>query len=269
MWTYSYNLDPVLFAAGPFTLRWYGLAYLFGFLFSWWFYTQVLTKKQLLGFDAKHIADILFYALIGLLIGARSVYMLVYNLPVFLEKPLSFFFIWEGGLSFHGALIGIILALTLFFRAKKIAILPAADRLILPIPLALFFGRLANFINGELIGRTFEPGTFPVCILYPPESLCRYPSQILQGLTEGLLLFVILQILFWRTSLRNIPGVIFGIFLSLYGLFRLGIEHFRAPDPQLGFLAGGLTMGQILSLLMIIVGAVFVMFAYRNRSKHV
>lgn len=268
MWTYTYELDPVLFALGPISVRWYGLAYLFGFLFSWWFYREILAKRDMLGFAPRLVPDILFYALVGLLIGARTIYMLVYNLPVFLANPLSFLFLWEGGLSFHGALIGIIIALWLFLRAQRIAILSAADRLILPVPLALFFGRIANFINGELIGRTFTPGEFPVCILYPPDTACHYPSQLLQALGEGLLLFVVLQLLFWCTRLRETSGVIFGLFLSLYGVLRMAMEAFRAPDPQLGFLAGGLTMGQLLSLLMIIAGGLVITFAYRFHSKH-
>lgn len=268
MWTYVYNLQPVLFSIGPIAVRWYGLAYVFGFLFAWWFYEKVLAPRNLLGFETKKLPDILLVALAGLLIGARSVYMLVYNFDAFIAAPARIFFIWEGGLSFHGALLGIVCALALYAKWQELPILRTADRLILPIPFALFFGRIANFINGELIGRPFTDGSFPICIKYPPETLCRYPSQMIQGLTEGLLLFFILQLLFWCTPLRKRPGVIFGLFFLLYGLFRFFTEYLRAPDPQVGFLWNTITMGQLLCIIMMIIGLVLVSFAYTNRNKN-
>lgn len=265
MWTYIYSLNPVIFTIGPLSVRWYGLAYVFGFLFAWWYYSKVLHPRNELGFSPKLLPDILLAGLAGLVIGARVVYMLAYNLPVFLADPIRIFYVWEGGLSFHGALLGIICALILYVRWKKIPILATADRLILPIPLALFFGRLANFVNGELVGRTFSDGAFPICIKYPPENICRYPSQIIQGLTEGILLFAILQLLFWYTPLRRKPGMIFGLFFLLYGLFRFLTEYLRAPDPQLGLLLANLSMGQWLCIGMMIIGAILVTFSTTKR----
>ena len=267
MWTYVHALNPVLFSFGPLTVRWYGLAYVFGFLFAWWYYRQVLAKKTDFPLEEKQIPDLILFALIGLLIGARTVYMLVYNLDAFLAAPQSFFFVWEGGLSFHGALIGVIIAIALYLRMHKKPIAFMADRLILPVPLALFFGRITNFINGELIGRPFTDGSFPICIQYPPESICRYPSQLLQGLTEGLLLFVILQILFWCTPLSRKPGAVFGSFLALYGLFRFFTEYLRAPDPQLGLIGNTLSMGQLLCLPMILFGIGCVVYAFLKNSS--
>lgn len=261
MWTYVYNLNPILFAIGPLAVRWYGLAYVFGFLFAWWYYAKVLHPRQELGFDPKFLPDFLLTGLLGLLIGARVIYMVVYNWSLFIADPLRLFYIWEGGLSFHGALLGIICALILYVRAKKIPILSTADRLILPIPLTLFFGRIANFINGELIGRPFADGSFPICIQYPPESICRYPSQIIQGLTEGLLLFFILQFVFWWTPARRRPGTTFGLFFILYGLFRFFTEYLRTPDAQLGLFWGGISMGQILCVIMILIGVGIVTFS--------
>lgn len=266
MWTYTYNLDPVLIHLGPLTLRWYGLAYVAGFLFTWWYYKKILAPKQELPFSQERIPDILLTALLGLLIGARLVYMTVYNTQAFLANPLQTFAIWEGGLSFHGALLGIIIALLGYLSYHKISILSTADRLILPVPLALFFGRIANFINGELIGRPLEGQPFPLCVIYPPESICRYPSQLLQAATEGLLLFVLLQIAFWYTPLRKYAGSTFGLFLALYGAFRFCTEYFRAPDPQVGLLWDAITMGQLLCLPMILVGLFFVLFPVLRRS---
>lgn len=237
--------------------------YILGFAGSYAVY-RYFQKKGYLKLSQEDISNLIVIAFLSLLIGARTFYVLFYNFSYFLANPLSYFEVWKGGLSFHGALVGIIIGVAWYLWKKQIPILPTADLLILPIPFALFFGRLGNFINGELFGRIVSPDAIPFCVVFPaggPE--CRIPSQLLEASGEGLLLGLLLWLLYFKTPLRNKPGVIFGLFLAGYGVIRFLIEYVRQPDSQVGLLWDVISMGQLLCLPMIIAG-IAVMFWKRR-----
>jgi len=251
--TYIHNISPVLLELGPLSIRWYSLMYIFGFVFAYLTYRKHV-QAGLLKLTKDDLSDLIFYAFVGLLVGARLFYVLVYNLPYFLGNPFSIFEIWNGGLAFHGGFLGIIVALVLFLRKHQLPILPTSDLLILPVPFTLFMGRIGNFLNGELVGRVMPEDT-PLCFIFPSvDQACRYPSQLIQAFGEGLLLYIIMMFAFYKTPLRKRPGSIFGIFFLGYGLFRFLAEYLREPDAQLGLYLDLFTMGQLLCIPMIAVG---------------
>lgn len=273
---YEHNLSPFLFHIGDFGIRWYSVMYMLGFAFTYWFYAYVLLPQGELKLEKKDIPDIILYAFIGLLIGARTVYMLFYNLPALLENPLTYVQVWNGGLSFHGGLIGVIVALSIFIKYKHLPLLRTADRLILPVPIALFLGRIGNFINGELYGKPVDPDTVPFCVLFPDggES-CRVPSQLIEAAGEGLILFLILLLFFYRTpkwarasaeNRRPKNGSVFALFLLLYGIVRFAIEYLREPDSQLGLIWNSFSMGQLLSLPMIAIGLTLFLYSMHHKN---
>jgi phosphatidylglycerol:prolipoprotein diacylglycerol transferase len=238
------SIDPVAFYLGPFPVHWYGLAYVAGIL-GWWQYTLWLTKK-FPHIDRQVVDDFLAWAVVGVILGGRLGYVLFYNPHKYLENPLKIIQVWEGGMAFHGGLLGVIIATAIYCVKHRIYLLSFSDLACCGVPIGLFFGRIANFINGELYGRVtsvswgvFFPhgGPFP-----------RHPSQLYEAFLEGFLLFTLLGfgVFFTRWSHRR--GLLTGIFLSGYGLARIGIECFREPDLSIGYLAGMFTMGQILSL---------------------
>lgn len=246
------DLDPVLFQWGFFAIRWYSLAYIGGLLFAWLLLRQ-MSKYASSTFTVLKIDDYLAWATVGIIAGGRLGYVLFYNLFYFLERPKEIFMIWNGGMSFHGGLLGVILVTILFCRKKKIALLPVADMLCAVAPIGLFLGRLANFVNAELYGRVTH--AVPWAIIFPGQTEPRHPSQLYEAATEGLLLFLILNGLWWFCpKYRRRPGFISGMFFTLYGLFRMGMEFFREPDAHIGFLPFQTTVGQWLCLPMILLG---------------
>ena len=252
----TWSPHPEIFSLGPIVLKWYGFMYVLGFFLAYLFYRYLINKKMF-PLKKEELPDLLITAFLGLLIGARLFYMVFYHLPNFIADPLSIFYIWNGGMSFHGGLLGVILALIYFLKKRKIPLLAMGDLLILPLPLALFFGRLGNFMNSELAGRVADPNS-PLCIVYTNiDSYCRYPSQLIEAGLEGLVLFCILLFAFFKTPLKNSAGRIFGLFLTLYACARMTSELFREPDAQLGFIIGHISMGQLLSLPMLILGLYF------------
>ena len=264
---YQHNLSPFIFEIGSFGIRWYSLMYIIGFSFAYCFYKYILTPRQEMPVALKDLSDLIIYAFLGLLIGARTVYMVFYNTSVLLQDPLSFFQVWNGGLSFHGGLIGVIIALSIFLKQKKLPILYTADRLILPIPLTLFFGRIGNFINGELYGKPVDPSSTPFCVVFPTGGdVCRIPSQLLEAVGEGLLLFAVLLFLFFKVS-KKPNGAVFSAFLIGYGIVRFLIEYVREPDAQIGLLWSSISMGQLLSLPMILAGLVIVIYSFRKQQQ--
>lgn len=242
------NIDPVIVQLGPFALRWYGVMYLIGFLIGFLVIRHLAEKRQLpLNRDGQ--SDLLFYCVLGVILGGRLGYVLFYNAGYYLQHPLQIFSVWEGGMSFHGGLLGVVVAAVLFSWRRKLPVLLLGDILVTASALGLGLGRIGNFINGELWGRVTN---VPWGMVFPaagPEP--RHPSQLYEAFLEGLVLFIVL----WWLHRRKAPhGVPFFSFFLLYGSFRFLIEFFRQPDAHLGFLWAGATMGQILCLPMILVG---------------
>jgi phosphatidylglycerol:prolipoprotein diacylglycerol transferase len=255
------NFDPVAVSLGPLVIRWYALAYLVGFV-GGWLYGQKLADRYAPGPSAKHVDEFLTWAVIGTILGGRIGYILFYQLDYYLAEPLEMLKVWHGGMSFHGGMMGVIVAAWLFVRRRKLRFFALSDILACVTPIGLGLGRLANFVNGELFGRATEQ---PWGIVFPRGGdMPRHPSQLYEAGMEGLVLFIALNGLARCAGLRAREGVISGAFLALYGLFRFGCEFFREPDPQLGFLFAGATMGQLLCLPMIAFGVALIVWAWRK-----
>ena len=255
-------IDPVIFSIGPFAIRWYALAYLAGILLGWW-YLKRLTDQEGDPVGPAPLDALINASVIGIILGGRLGYVFFYNLPYYLNHPLEIFMVWHGGMSFHGGMIG--MASAIFIVARRFGINPLAlgDLIALAAPIGLFFGRIANFINAELYGRVTN---MPWGVVFPGGGETpRHPSQLYEAGLEGLLLFLILRAAF-RYGARETPGLMIGIFLSGYGLARIFIEFFREPDQQIGFLFDFLTMGQMLSLPMVIIGVMMAFFARRKSA---
>ncbi len=247
------NFDPVAFQIGFFAVRWYSLAYIFG-LIGAWLLARKMSKASSSVFTVLKIDDFLIWATIGIVVGGRLGYVLFYNLRYFMEFPLQIFEIWNGGMSFHGGLIGVIIATLLFSYKKQIPLFVMGDILTAVAPIGLFLGRLANFVNGELYGRFTQ--SVPWAMIFPDGSnQPRHPSQLYEAFAEGLLLFIILNgIWCFIPKFRNRHGFITGLFFILYGTFRFILEFFREPDAHLGFIFENLSMGQLLCIPMILLG---------------
>lgn len=255
------QIDPIFFHLGPLAVRWYGLMYLLGFVAAFFIISNLAPKRQLpLNSDA--VSDLLFYIVIGVVLGGRFGYVLFYNFSYYISHPLQIFAVWQGGMSFHGGLIGVVVATLIYSRRRAIAILPLADILAIAATIGLGLGRIGNFINGELWGRVT---TLPWGMIFPGAGAHpRHPSQLYEAMVEGPIIFLLLLWLFTR-KVEN--GVIFFSFLIFYGVGRFILEFFREPDQQLGFLWGGATMGQILCLLMIILGSSGLFWLKSRRDK--
>jgi phosphatidylglycerol:prolipoprotein diacylglycerol transferase len=247
------RISPNIFEIGPFKLRWYGLMYVLGFLASY-FLIKIQPRARRLGLQGRLLQDLVFYLAIGLIIGARIGYVVFYQFPDFgyyAQHPLEIIAIWHGGMSFHGGLIGAVLAGILFCHRRRLPLWEVADTVIVTAPIGLGLGRLGNFINGELYGR---PTSVAWAMVFPAGgSVPRHPSQLYEAALEGLLLFVIL----WGLKgLRLRPGAMVCVFLSGYGILRFFAEFFRQPDPQIGLFWGWLSMGQVLCLTMILAAVI-------------
>ena len=254
------DIDPVLFQWGWLIIRWYSLAYIFGLLGAWGL-ARKMSKVANSPFTVLKIDDFLLWATIGVVVGGRLGYVLFYNFRYFMEFPLQILYVWQGGMSFHGGLLGVIFATLLFAYKKQIPILSIADILVCVAPVGLFLGRLANFVNGELYGRVSQ--AVPWVVIFPEGGdLPRHPSQLYEAGVEGLFLFVVLNSLWWFfPRFRRRPGFFTGLFFLLYGLGRFGLEYFREPDAQLGLLIADLSMGQLLCIPMILFGICLLIYA--------
>ncbi len=252
------NIDPVLIEIGPFAIRWYALAYIAGLILGWR-YVRRLAKAPPRVATTEAIDDFLLWATVGVVLGGRLGYILFYNFDYYVDNPLRALEIWRGGMSFHGGMLGVILAIIMFCRKRQIPLLGFADLIACATPIGLFLGRIANFINAELYGR---PTDLPWGVIFPDGGpIARHPSQLYQAFLEGLVLFVVLYML-WRSEwVRMRPGVLSGAFLVGYGIFRMIGELFREPDMHIGFLAFGTTMGQWLSLPMVVIGGYLIVRA--------
>jgi len=255
-------IDPIALEIGPLTIRWYSLAYVFGLLFGWR-YMIFLTKKTADLIKTQNVDDFLLWATVGVMVGGRLGYVLFYKPLYFWHKPIEIFSVWQGGMSFHGGALGVLIATFLFCRKHKITLLTFGDLICAAAPIGLFFGRIANFINGELYGRVTDVKWGIVFPRGGPEL--RHPSQIYEAALEGLCLFLILTLMIKYLSALQYRGLITGCFFAGYGISRFFVEFFREPDTHLGFLIGFLTMGQALSLPAIIGGMWLIRYSlYRS-----
>jgi len=252
---YTHNLDPVLIDFGFMVIRWYSLAYIFGIILGWWLGKKIIKhviEGVNLKFNIKEFDDLITYLIFSIIIGGRLGYILFYNLSYYIANPFDIFKVWEGGMSFHGALLGIIVGTYLFSKKKNVPIFFLLDVIACVSPIGIFLGRLANFINGELIGKVT---TVSWAVIFPAiDSLPRHPSQLYEAVLEGAVLFLILNNLILRRGYKM--GTCSYLFLIYYGIFRIISEFFRQPDPQLGYLFNLFSMGTLLSFLMIIAGLV-------------
>jgi len=256
------TIDPVLITIGPSPIRWYALAYIAGLLLGW-VYTRSLVKRKDF-WDATppptpgDVDDLLVYAALGVILGGRLGYVLFYSGSFYLAHPMEVFALWNGGMSFHGGLVGTIVAIYVLAKRKGISMLSLTDVCAAAVPVGIFLGRIANFIKPELWGR---PTDVPWAMVFPGAGLLpRHPSQLYEAGLEGVMLFIVLRLAIHLGGLRR-PGLVSGIFAVGYGAARIACEFFREPDPQLGFLIGGATMGMLLSLPLVAAGIVLIIRA--------
>jgi phosphatidylglycerol:prolipoprotein diacylglycerol transferase len=247
------DFDPVLVQVGPFAIRWYALAYIVGLVLGWRLLRRLVQQPPAIA-TALQADDFLTWATLGVVLGGRIGYVLFYQPVLYLHHPLLALAVWQGGMSFHGGLLGVVAAIVWFCRHERIATLSFADRIAVCAPIGLGLGRIANFINGELWGRP-APEWLPWAMVFPNAGpLARHPSQIYEALLEGLVLFLAMYSLSRHEQLRARPGFLTGAFLAGYAVARIICEFFRQPDPFLGYLWAGATMGQLLSLPLLVLG---------------
>jgi phosphatidylglycerol---prolipoprotein diacylglyceryl transferase len=254
-------IDPIALELGPVVIRWYSLAYIAGILLGWR-YIIILAAKAKNGIERIHVDDFIIWATLGIILGGRLGYVVFYNPAYFAENPMLIFAMWKGGMSFHGGLIGVIAVTWLFARKRGLAFIALGDMVCAAAPIGLFFGRIANFINGELFGRASD---VPWAMVFPRGGAApRHPSQLYEAGLEGLLLFSVLAVLIYRFKALERPGMVIGTFMAGYGLSRYLVEFVREPDAHLGTLYGIATMGQLLSLPLILIGAWLIRRACRQ-----
>jgi phosphatidylglycerol:prolipoprotein diacylglycerol transferase len=258
------DIDPVAVRLGPLAIRWYGIAYLVGIGLGWWL-LRLRARRKDSGWNTEQVADLIFYTALGAILGGRLGYVLFYNLPGYLANPLEIFKVWHGGMSFHGGLLGFLTAVWLYSVKSARRFFLVTDFIAPVVPVGLFFGRLANFVNSELWGA---PTSLPWGVVFPDPSaggVPRHPSQLYEALLEGAILFAVL----WIFSRKPRPlRAVSAVFLLFYGTFRFAVEFVRVPDAHLGYLAfEWVTMGQILSLPMILIGGWLLLVAYRHTGK--
>ncbi len=263
---YTHNLDPILIDLGLVAIRWYSLAYIFGIIFGWWLGKKIIlhiSKKIPFKFHIDEFDDLITYIILSIIFGGRLGYVFFYNLEYYVDNPLEIFKIWEGGMSFHGALIGVIIGTHLFSIKKNVPTFFLLDVIACVSPIGIFFGRIANFINGELVGKI---STVPWSVVFPAIDMStRHPSQIYEALLEGLVLFLLL--ITYVIKKEYVSGNCSCIFLIFYGIFRIISEYFREPDVQLGYFFNFLSMGTILSFLMVITGFVILIYLKKKNEN--
>lgn len=256
------DIDPIIVSLGPLQVHWYGIMYLIGFLGAWLLGTYRACQPDS-GWTEQQISDLIFWGALGVILGGRVGYVLFYHFDLFLDNPAWLFYIWEGGMSFHGGLIGVLIAALLFGRRHQKRFFQITDFVAPLIPIGLGAGRIGNFIGGELWGRPTDQ-TWGVIFPRAGDQLARHPSQLYEAALEGVVMFLVL----WFFSAKPRPRMaVSGLFLILYGCFRIIVEFFRQPDIQLGYLAfDWLTMGQLLSTPMVLAGLVLMIWAYRRNG---
>ncbi|MEQ8327561.1 prolipoprotein diacylglyceryl transferase [Parvibaculum sp.] len=264
------DIDPVLIQIGPFAIRWYALAYIAGLILGWRYIVALAETDRLWQprspLTRNDADDTLLWAALGVILGGRIGYVFLYNPAYYVSHPLEIFYVWQGGMSFHGGAFGVLVAMFFFARTRGIPLPSLMDAVSAAVPIGLFFGRLANFINSELWGRVTDA---PWGVVFPNGGpLPRHPSQLYEAFLEGILLFIVLRLLTHHFDALKKPGVVTGAFVCGYGIARTFVEFFREPDQQIGYLFGGwFTMGMLLSLPMAIAGAALVWYFARAAAK--
>ena len=260
---YIHDLDPVLINFGFFEIRWYSLAYILGVLIGWWIAKKIIlfkVKNRIIVFDVKKFDDLISYIIISIILGGRLGYIVFYNSSYYFNNPLDIFKVWQGGMSFHGALIGVILGTYLFAKKIKINFFFFLDIIASVAPIGIFFGRIANFINGELYGN---PSNVFWSVIFPKvDNISRHPSQLYEAFLEGIILLIILISVVYNKKTKT--GVVSALFMIFYGFFRIIAEQFREPDLQVGYLFDLFSMGSILSFSMILIGLFILKKATNN-----
>ena len=258
---FTNNFDPIAFQIFSLEIRWYSLAYIAGILLGWQYCKKRLIKDPKI-FDL--FDDFITYLIIGIILGGRVGYALLYNPRYYLENPIEIFMIWNGGMSFHGGLLGVVIATIFFSKKHKVDKFIFLDLVALSAPIGIFFGRIANFINSELYGK---PTEFFLSVKFISiDDINRHPSQLYEAFLEGIILFLILLYLRKKNYLKK-PGLTSGLFLIFYSIFRFIVEYFRVPDEQLGYLILNLSMGQIISLIFILLG--IIIFYFKNENNQI
>ena len=252
---FTHNLDPILIDFGFIAIRWYSLAYVAGILLGWWYGKIIIQKKYQVineSFDVKEFDDLITYLIISIIIGGRIGYVIFYNPQYYISNPIEIFKIWAGGMSFHGAMIGVIVGTYVFSVKRKINTFFLLDIIACVSPIGIFFGRIANFINGELVGKVTN--VYWGVIFPKIDNLTRHPSQLYEAFLEGILLFLVMNFLYSKKNYKI--GNCSSFFLIFYGIFRISAEFFREPDIQIGYLIGSISMGMLLSAIMIFAGII-------------
>lgn len=257
----------IAFSVFGWPIRWYALAYLAGIFLGYWYLLKLIDQPGA-PMARRHADDMIFYAMLGIILGGRLGYVLFYNLEAYIQKPATIFKLWDGGMSLHGGVIGVLIAIWYVTRKEKLSFLRFCDYVACVIPFGLFLGRIANFVNGELWGRI---SYVPWAIIFPGEAgpLPRHPSQLYEAGLEGLLMMAVLTWLFWRTDARYKPGLLVGMASIIYGVSRFAVEFVRNPDSQRMWVveSTGLSMGQWLTVPMIVIGLWLVLTAKRRRQR--
>ncbi len=260
---YTHDLDPVLVDFGIIAIRWYSLAYVFGIIIGWWFGKKIIShvlKNNSHKFKLEDFDDLISYLIISIIVGGRIGYVIFYNFEYYISNPLEIVKVWEGGMSFHGALIGIIIATYLFSKKKGVSTFFLLDIIACVAPIGIFFGRIANFINGELVGKVTNVSW---SVIFPlVDSLPRHPSQLYEAILEGVILFLILNILIFKKKYK--VGISSCLFLIFYGIFRITSEIFREPDTQIGYFFDLFSMGTLLSVFMVLSGLIILSILQKN-----
>ena len=244
---FTNNFDPVAFEIFSLSIRWYSLAYIFGIILGWVYCKKILIKDDTI---LKLFEDYISYLIIGIIFGGRLGFVIFYNFPYFLNNPIEIFMIWNGGMSFHGGLIGVIISSYLFSKKNKKDIFIFLDLVSITAPIGIFFGRISNFVNGELVGKITNSSWG---VFFPNyDDKLRHPSQLYEAFLEGVVLFILMNLIFFNKNYKI--GTCSIMFLMLYGFFRITSEFFREPDMQIGYLYGHISMGMLLSVIMILIG---------------
>jgi phosphatidylglycerol:prolipoprotein diacylglycerol transferase len=260
------NIDPVIISFGKLSVNYYSLSYVAGILLAWLYARFIVQLFPFMQITKKHLEDFINIAIIGIIVGGRLIYCLFYDLAKYLSDPIEILKTYEGGMSFHGGLIGLAIAIYLFSRKRQLRFLALCDVIAIISPIGLCLGRIANFINGELYGRVTDVAW---AVIFPSsDMLPRHPSQLYEAFFEGICLLVILTYLVFKHNILRFCGLATGLFLLFYSIFRIIIELFREPDLHLGFIFGYATMGQILSLPMLLIGIYLIQQYKRNRYAH-